>query len=51
MLLETHISGERAKRVARKLQFDDHFLVEADGYAGEIWIFWDYSIGHVTISS
>ena len=41
VLLETRHSGTRADKVASKLGFDSLFRVDADGFAGGIWIFWD----------
>ena len=40
-LFETRISGSRADEVCRKLGFSGCFRVEAQGFAGGIWILWD----------
>ena len=40
-LFETHISGDRADEVCRKLGFSGRFRVEAHGFAGGIWVLWD----------
>ena len=38
VLMETRISGVRAAKVVQKLDFDGHFMVEAEGFTGDIWV-------------
>lgn len=40
-LLETHISGQRATNIVKRLGFDGWFLQEAIGHVGGIWCVWD----------
>ncbi|XP_020236673.1 uncharacterized protein LOC109816188 [Cajanus cajan] len=40
-LMETHISGDCAWKVARKISLDKCFMVQAQGQAGGIWFMWD----------
>ncbi|XP_057426589.1 uncharacterized protein LOC130720022 [Lotus japonicus] len=39
-LFETRVSGSRAKAIVKSLGFDQSFIVEAEGFAGGIWILW-----------
>ena len=41
VLLEPHISGGKADEVCHKFGFQGHFRVEAQGFAGSIWLLWD----------
>lgn len=43
ILLETQSSSRLADRIMNKTKFMNYMLAEADGYAGEIWIFWSVS--------
>ncbi|RYR51281.1 hypothetical protein Ahy_A06g026306 [Arachis hypogaea] len=49
ILLETQISGDRAKEVRDKLGFDGSFTVEALGRSGGIWILWNSGIWRVDV--
>ena len=49
VLLEIRLSGCRANKVAKKFCFDGSFRVDADGFAGGIWVFWDSSLWNVSI--
>ena len=49
MLVEPRISGEVADKVIRKLCFDDHTKVDANGFSGGIWILWKSSIGKIQV--
>lgn len=40
-LLETHLGGAKAKRVAQRTGFGEQFISDADGQAGGIWDLWD----------
>ncbi|XP_020218744.1 uncharacterized protein LOC109801977 [Cajanus cajan] len=40
-LLETHISGERAMEVTRRILLEKKFLVHAQGHSGGLWCLWD----------
>lgn len=39
-LVETHISGDTARRVCEKIGFPGHVRVDAQGFSGGIWLFW-----------
>ncbi|GLT58776.1 hypothetical protein SLA2020_316440 [Shorea laevis] len=43
IIMETKLAGERATEVARSLGLPKWELVDADGYAGGIWLLWDDS--------
>ncbi|KAL4299197.1 hypothetical protein AHAS_Ahas17G0076800 [Arachis hypogaea] len=52
VLLETHISGNKAKNIIKKLDFDSWCISEAVGFAGGIWCLWNkvfWSIEPVSI--
>lgn len=40
VLVETHLSGEQADNVCNRIGFSGKFRVEAQGFAGGIWMFW-----------
>ncbi|RYR66665.1 hypothetical protein Ahy_A03g012721 [Arachis hypogaea] len=40
ILLETHISGKKAKNVIKNLGFDAWCISEAEGFSGGIWCLW-----------
>lgn len=40
-LLETHTSGNQAKKIAKRMGFEHQFIVDARGQAGGIWLIWD----------
>lgn len=42
-LLETHTSGTQAKRIIKRIGFENQFIEEARGQAGGIWLLWDAS--------
>ncbi|KAJ8428423.1 hypothetical protein Cgig2_003125 [Carnegiea gigantea] len=42
-LLKTHVSGTRADTVCEHIGLQGHFRMEAQGFQGRIWIFWDTS--------
>ncbi|XP_057450689.1 uncharacterized protein LOC130742607 [Lotus japonicus] len=39
-LFETRVSGPKALKIISKLGFDKSFVVDAEGFAGGIWILW-----------
>ncbi|XP_057451015.1 uncharacterized protein LOC130742925 [Lotus japonicus] len=39
-LFETRVSGSKATRIISSLGFDNSFVVDAEGFAGGIWILW-----------
>ncbi|KAL5805040.1 hypothetical protein ACOSQ3_031840 [Xanthoceras sorbifolium] len=41
VILEPQISGSKACSIIKKLEFSNHFLVEADSFAGDIWLLWN----------
>ena len=40
VLVETHLSGEQADKVCSRIGFSGNLRVEAQGFSGEIWMFW-----------
>lgn len=48
-LLETHASGEKARRQARKTGLSGNFIVDSQGQSGGIWCLWDESHWKVAI--
>ncbi|XP_056692243.1 uncharacterized protein [Spinacia oleracea] len=39
-LVETHMGGARAERIATVLSYGGHTRVDAQGFSGGIWVFW-----------
>lgn len=39
-LVETHMGGDYADSIASKLNYSGHTRVDAEGFAGGIWVFW-----------
>ncbi|XP_028804662.1 uncharacterized protein LOC114759619 [Neltuma alba] len=50
-LLEPRQDGEKAGLIARRLGWPNKFLVEARGFSGGIWLFWDMNTDFVVLSS
>jgi len=48
-LMETKISGRQAEAVCKKIGFDGHFRVDAQGFSGGIWLFWKSQLIQVQI--
>lgn len=48
-LLETHSSGEKAQRQARKLGLSGKFIVDSQGQAGGLWCLWDENVWEVMV--
>lgn len=48
-LLETHVNGERAKKIVKRLGFLGSHIVDSRGRAGGIWCLWDPSIWSVVV--
>jgi len=42
-LLETNVSGNKARNIINKFSLDMSYVVEAQGQAGGIWCAWDSS--------
>lgn len=40
-LFETHTSGVKASRIAKRMGFENQFIKDARGQAGGIWLLWD----------
>ena len=40
-LVETHVSGTRAQEICHRVGFRNWFRVEAQGFQGRIWVFWN----------
>ena len=40
-VLEPRISGSKALRVINQLGFSNHFVVDAEGFSGGIWLLWN----------
>lgn len=51
VLLEPKISGDKANKVCRELNFDDWVRVESVGYSGGVWLFWKSAILSLTVMS
>lgn len=51
ILMETHMSGNKATRIIRKLKLDGNFVQDAIGHSGGIWVLWDPFISTVNIIS
>ncbi|RYR24559.1 hypothetical protein Ahy_B02g058063 [Arachis hypogaea] len=49
ILLETHVSGMKGKKIRDKMGFDGSFIVEAVGHSGGIWCLWDAGIWDVVV--
>lgn len=39
-LLETHMGGTQAEKIAKALCFSGHSRVDAQGFSGGIWVYW-----------
>ena len=39
-LLETHVSGLKAKKMTNSFNFDGTFIVDEVGFSGSIWCLW-----------
>ncbi|KAK8292989.1 hypothetical protein V6Z12_D06G159300 [Gossypium hirsutum] len=50
-LLEPQVSGARADGIIAKIGYLNSFKVEANGFAGGIWLYWDEDVVHVKIRS
>ncbi|XP_010687131.1 uncharacterized protein LOC104901277 [Beta vulgaris subsp. vulgaris] len=48
VLVETHMSGDQAQKICDKIGFSGQQRVEAQGFSGGIWLFWDISLVSVT---
>lgn len=48
-LLETHSSGNQAKRVAKRIGLDIMFIKDARGQARRIWLLWDSNHWNIQI--
>ena len=48
IVVETKVSGERAKRISEKLDFDGEIFANSIGLTGGLWVLWDS--GQVGIS-
>lgn len=51
VLVETQVNGFRADMICLKMGFDNWFRVEAVGFSGGIWVFWNNSVGLVSFLS
>lgn len=41
MLVETHMGGECATKLSSTIGYGGHTRVDADGFPGGIWVYWD----------
>ena len=48
-LFETHVGGERARKICQNLGFDNSFRVDATGQSGGIWLLWRDQAGALTV--
>ncbi|KAL2921109.1 putative transcriptional regulatory protein NarL [Bienertia sinuspersici] len=39
-LVETHMGGDHAMKIASLLGYDGHTRVDAQGFSGGIWVYW-----------
>lgn len=39
-LVETHMGGEHAMKIAKMIGYTGHIRVDAQGFSGGIWVFW-----------
>lgn len=44
ILVETHTSGDTAKKIAKKCGLDNFFIVDAKGQSGGLWCLWDSNL-------
>ena len=49
VLLEPKLSGIKADKVSKKFGFDVEYIVDSDGFAGGVWVFWDSSVWKVEV--
>lgn len=40
VLVETHMGGEQAVKIASMLRYSGHTRVDAQGFSGRIWVYW-----------
>lgn len=48
VLMETKVSGNTADEVCKRIKFTDHYRVEAVGFEGGIWLFWN-NLNHTVV--
>lgn len=48
-ILEPRVSGSKAQNVISKLGFSNQFVIEANGFAGGIWLLWKDDVCSVSI--
>lgn len=48
-LLETHTSGTKARRIARRMGFDKQLIKDARGQSGGIWLLWDSNVWDIVV--
>ncbi|KAL2902408.1 hypothetical protein RDABS01_027490 [Bienertia sinuspersici] len=46
-LVETHMGGEQAQLIATKFGFGGHTRMDANGFAGGIWVYWRAEMVHI----
>lgn len=51
VLVEIQANGFRADRICLKMGFDHWFRVEVVGFSGDIRVFWNNSVGLVSLLS
>lgn len=44
VLLETHVSGSRSRKIIKRMGFNGACLSEAEGHSGGIWCLWDTGV-------
>lgn len=49
VLLETHVKGRSAKKIIKRLGFQDKFIEPARGHSGGIWYLWDPAVWKVEV--
>ncbi|KAL2941066.1 Glutamate--tRNA ligase, partial [Bienertia sinuspersici] len=46
--VETHMGSEQAEFIASKFSFGGYIRVDADGFSGEIWVYWKNEVVTIT---
>ena len=50
-LLETHIGGEKAKKIVKRFNFDSCYIMDRVGFGGGIWCMWNKEVWQVDVVS
>jgi hypothetical protein len=44
LLMETYVSGNKAKKIAKRIGLSDSFIIDVVGHAGGIWCLWNNDV-------